>query len=160
MSRSVAEVTALAGRAALGSGALPAQAQAFGSAAAMHMLNGRDAEALRSALALLPAGPIRDIPLRLLDAQATPEVPVAIAWASLGTLVESYADGLSYLLVIDPEASTITACTGCSHVPSAGRITGYDALLADLEALAARTYVPESEASRAQGAGALTPETD
>jgi hypothetical protein len=168
MSWSVTEIAALAAKAARGAGAPPAQAARFGQAAARHLAVCRDSRSLTQALEALPSGPIMLLPV-VLDAA------VAQAWDGSGQVVSlpaGMADDLveSYLAVLPFEASLQRSDSGRVSVRLevacplgggiCGRIKAEDAFIEDLARLAARTFVPETDASRSRGAGAGLDDND
>ncbi|QJF50511.1 hypothetical protein [Roseobacter ponti] len=164
MTWSVAEITALASKAARGAGAPAWQAARFGQAAALHLRYGRPATELDAALSELPGGPAMDLPLAL-DAALAAAAPEAVVMSDAPPgLLQSYVDAL-------PCRATATA--GEAGVwqlrtepgtprerPVPGRISCADALIAQMTALAEKTYVPETDASRAAGAGAGLTDND
>ena len=160
------ELAALAGKAARGAGAPPAQAADFGRAALRHLAAGRDVAGLRDALASLPDGPILSVPLMLARAlecagSGRPPDPVrAQDWSDLATsylealpfLARATAAGQSILIEIDPKHPGATAPVARIDLP--------DDFASALQALAARTFVPETAASRLAGAGAGLTDND
>lgn len=154
---SKAEIEALAGKAARGAGAPPAQAARFGVAAAHHLVSGRDAESLERALADATNGPILAYPLAL-DAVLADGGCGALDDVGETPLLLSYIEVLPFAARLTSDGSGslwLEVDLACPRktLPIA-RITGCDALVAQMQALAARTLVPESEQSRAAGAGA------
>ncbi|WP_299963293.1 hypothetical protein [uncultured Roseobacter sp.] len=161
MSWSRAEVQALATRAARGAGAPAAQAVHFGRAAALHLARGRPASEVSQALAALPEGPVLRLPLalqRLRRAGGGDEIDTG----GLPDLARSYVETLGMPLTIrevSPDA-LIVSPTKTAPLPDPGRITGCEALIAEMTELAAHTLVPESDVSRQAGAGAGVTDTD
>lgn len=168
MNWSVTEIAALAAKAARGAGAPPAQAARFGQATACHLAARRDARSVTQALEALPSGPIMMLPV-VLDAA------MAQAWDGSGgvlSLPGGMADDLveSYLAALPCEARLHCSETGRLSVTLditrlrgagiCGRIDAEDAFIEDLARLAARTFVPETEASRTGGAGAGLDDND
>ncbi|MGP6088246.1 DUF3726 domain-containing protein [Antarctobacter jejuensis] len=166
MSYSANEITALAQKAARGAGFPPGQAELFGRAAARHLGTGGAPEALTDALANPQDSPILRLPLMLDDIpralKATgPDICLTLQPGDEG-LAESYAQ----LLPVAYDSCTVRMVEGLPRIaltqapdgtaPAAlpPRIPASDPLVAALTALAARTYVPASEASRSAGAGA------
>ncbi len=152
----------LATKAARGAGSPPAQAAQFGSAAVVHLAQGRDVSALNAALATLPDGPIIALPLaltRIAEGQAEGIATGVLGHANLG-LAQSYVQAL-------PCASALTA-DGTVHLdlnrpaPRAmvQRIDLPQDVYVDWAALAAELLVPESDASRLSGAGAGLTDND
>ncbi len=166
MSWSAAEVLALATKAARGGGAPPAQAARFGQVAALHLMAGRDPALLQAALEALPGGPILDLALAVDRAvsEAARGRPGRLTVVPRNALLDSYIDALPYAARIEQGAAEGLVLQVDVNQPRARaiprRIEGCATLLARMEALAARTYVPESEASRAKGAGAGLTDND
>ncbi|WP_299862298.1 hypothetical protein [uncultured Roseobacter sp.] len=168
MSWSRAEVLALATKAARGAGAPPAQAAHFGRAAAIHLGQRRDAAALGQALDALPAGAIMRMPLQLqellLAARSTAQHRLEIPTGGQPSLLRSYLETLPHVseVVAAQEDSLEVTVDTTTLAPSLrlGRVEGCAALLAQMTALAARTFVPDSETSRRAGAGAGTSDND
>ena len=173
MSFSATEVMALAQKAARGAGFPPAQAEAFGRAAVIHLGADRPGDALRAALADPKDSPILRLPLLMDDvfraAASLPE-PIelslqtgdeALAPAYIRTLpirivsckVQPGTDGPARL-VIEADPSTPAK----PSLPP--RIALPDDLAAELSALAQKTYVPATEESRRKGAGAGLTDND
>ena len=155
MSFSMTELSALATKAARGAGAPAGQAARFGAAAARHMQAERDAEALVLALDALPYGPIIDLP-RVLDAALTKASPKI----ETEPLLESYLDVLPCVAAYNARTRRLEIDKDTPAPVHRGRIHGYADLISQMEALAARTYVPDSAASRAGGAGAGLTDND
>ncbi|GFE51466.1 hypothetical protein So717_32190 [Roseobacter cerasinus] len=164
MSWSRAEVSALAAKAARGAGAPAAQAALFGQAAALHLAQGRRAEALTEALDMLPEGPIGSLPLVL--QRALPEAAVGnvvdVDWDGDRELAQSYVDTLPVPCVVRTQGvdKLTLGFVGSERPLPLRRISGCDALIAQMTKLARRTFVPESAASRLSGAGAGLSDND
>lgn len=159
MSRSWNDVQSKATRAAMGAGVPPAQALAFGAMAARHLADGGDEGALGACLntpaqIVVLAGQIEE----LVEAASISQGPVQLApadkdrdllmsWArSLPCQCDAQSDdtGLAFTL----------ALTQPSRLARPDRVRVGDALWAAMDALAIQTYVPDSAASQAFGAGA------
>lgn len=159
---------ALAAKAARGAGAPPAQAGLFGTAAALHLGEGRAPEDLEHALAQLPGGAILRFPLELhrlgLEMAQTKRIDSVMDAQGAPALAQSYLETLPCdvtVRVLSPQ--TLKVVLDATHAMPArclGRIDGCDRLLARMTALAARTFVPESDASREAGAGAGLSDND
>ncbi|TMM55270.1 hypothetical protein [Sulfitobacter sabulilitoris] len=166
MSWSMTEWAALAAKAARGAGAPPAQAQAFGRAAAQHLAQGRAAEDLARALGALPGGPILSLPPALIAAQvdAGTGLQTTLAAPDGPALAQSYVEGLPWrVTVLRAEGGTLCfALDTGTPAPRAtpARLTPPPALVKRMEALAERTFVPETDASRQRGAGAGLTDSD
>ena len=166
MNASWNEVAALATKAACGAGAPPAQATSFGRACACHLAQKRPEDQITSALGQLPDGPVIDLPLALhamlaahQDGQARGKIP-AFEYAAL---LHSYLECL-------PVAARVQTRSDLAHVTldintPAPRIAVPRVILSrdlyfEMQTLAARTFVPETEASRLSGAGAGLTDND
>lgn len=166
MTWSMAEVSALATKAARGAGAPPAQAMRFGAVAAAHLSQGRDAGLLFAALDALPAGPILQC-AAVLDRGMSDAISTGqsiLKPVTHDALLDTYVQVL-------PCAARLEAQAGGQlvlHVDLARprnpamprRIEGCDTLLHHMEELAGRTYVPDSATSRTSGAGAGLSDND
>lgn len=168
MNWSRAEILALATKAARGAGAPPGQAAQFGQAAAQHLGRGRSADDLLRALEQLPSGPILQIPVEIsrvmISAEGRQSIDASVEVGAYAALFESYLESLpckTTIIARMPEAFHITLEPA---VPAPGgpldRITSCDLAIEKMTALAARTFVPESEASRLAGAGAGLTDND
>ena len=166
MTRSANEVMTLAAKAARGAGAPPAQAAEFGRAAVCHLIAGRDVADLWTALEALPKGPILTLPLAFarfaqgaVDGVASGTVP----GVSDVALAQSYADALPYANTSETGSEGLQLSLEISKPATRPKITRVDLpedLAAWMKTLAARTFVPESEASRLAGAGAGLSDND
>lgn len=158
MSWSRAEVQALATKAARGAGAPPAQAVLFGQAAALHLAQGRAADALAQALNALPDGPIMTFALSLHRLAGQAASADTMACDDLPELAQSYLETVPFGVAGHPGSPRLPDVTVNAHtrVPEVTRtrITGCDALIDQMIIYAAATYVPDSAASRRDGAGA------
>ncbi|AXI45677.1 hypothetical protein C1J03_06275 [Sulfitobacter sp. SK012] len=154
MIRSLNEVAALAGKAARGAGAPAAQATRFGQAAVQHLCAGRDPQALTRALAALPGGPILDLPLALMQQAEAQVVEGGFETKGWDTLARSYVAALPFAATLNEKNLLwIDLNTPAKRSPVA-RCDLPEDLCADWQALAAKTLVPETDASRLGGAGA------
>ncbi|KNG94101.1 hypothetical protein [Pseudaestuariivita atlantica] len=166
MSFSLNEVAALGTKAARGAGADPAVAAAFGAALVRHLCAGRAAEDIDGALDALPHGPalhgalICRLMRRYRETQGTVSAPAHVPQA----LARSYLDTLPA-----PPTATFRAVEEgevryelppLDPAPLPDRIEVPTALLTRLNRLAKETYVPNSDASRAAGAGAGLTDND
>ena len=165
MSWSANEVQALATKAARGAGAPAGQAAAFGRAAVCHLTGARAPDDLATALDALPEGPILAIPLALtaLVEQATGDVVTGVLPSECPALAQSYVDALPYVQTARGTANglevSLQLTTPAPRAPLR-RLNLPDTLAALMTELAARTFVPESEASRLAGAGAGLTDND
>ena len=166
VSRSWTEVQALATRAAAGAGVPAAQSLAFGAMLARHLADGGDEAPLHAAL----AAPDRILALaqrveEVLEAASISQRPVKTveADAAQRALLVSWLTGLPCRTAIEVKDDTVLAALDLaspSTCARADRLMVSAALNDDLGTLAARTYVPDSEASRTMGAGAGLMDTD
>ncbi len=166
MSRSAAEILALAGKAARGAGAPPAQAARFGEVAAVHLMAGRSAAALRAALDALPEGPVLDYPLAI-DAglvQADAGQAAVLTGLERTDLLQSYIEALPCVAALEETEAGVLCLRAEPHRPRAARpsrrITLAEEVVEEMTRLAALTFVPESEQSRSSGAGAGLTDND
>lgn len=166
MSRSWTEVQALATRAAAGAGVPAAQSQAFGAMLARHLADGGAEAPLQSAL----EAPDRIIALaqrveEVIEAASISPRPVKTIEpdSAQRALLVSWLAGLPCRTALDVNGDAVLAALDLA-APSArsrsDRLMVSAALNSDLGDLAARTYVPDSEASRIMGAGAGLMDTD
>ena len=166
VSWSVTEIAALAGKAARGAGAPPAQAARFGAVVAAHLANEKSAEDLMRALNALPSGEIVALPLALDAALASLATggPAVLELVSNTSLLESYVGQLPFAAHVsetpDGRVCLHADLTKPRAATAPGRVSGCDDLVARMETLAERTFVPETEASRAAGAGAGLSDND
>ncbi|QUJ75356.1 hypothetical protein KDD17_10170 [Sulfitobacter albidus] len=162
MSRSANEVMTLAAKAARGSGAPPAQAADFGQAAVLHLAAGRAETDLLQAMGLLPGGPIMAFPLELQKLSERARDGIArgeVDALGLPDLLKSYAEAMACAATF--AQGTLTVDLGTPQPRRAvTRMTPSEALLDDWAVLAARLLVPETESSRARGAGAGLTDND
>ena len=166
MTWSAAEIWALGTKAARGAGAPPAQAARFGQVAPHHLMTGRDATLLGAALDALPDGPVLSFPLavdRALIALAQ-EGEAVVQGVPFDALLQSYVDTLPFEVAVTQTGHDRLVLKGNLAVPRAAvtlkRIVGCDALIDQMQRLAARTFVPESHVSRRSGAGAGLTDND
>ena len=153
-------------KAARGAGAPPAQATAFGAAALCHLIAERETRALSDALDTLPLGPILSAPLaltRLLEAANGEVARKEITCNGFADLMISYLDAQPYETKWEISESILTATLFLKQPRKVGgtaRVTLPDDLVPKLRNLAAKTFVPESDASRLSGAGAGLTDND
>ena len=166
MKVSANEVLTLAGKAARGGGAPPAQAVAFGRAALCHLSAGRDPGDLSDALDALPKGAILEIPLafsRLIEAAEGDTAEGLLSVSAPPALLLSYAESQPFEVETEDEANglkvTLSLTTPNTPAPIA-RVELPDGMHAQLNDLAQKTLVPESAASRISGAGAGLTDND
>ena len=152
----------LAAKAARGAGAPPAQAAQFGAAAAAHLGEGRDIEALSAALGALPDGPIMTLPLVIarIAEQAQEGLATGVISVRDVPLAASYVAVLPYLAWLDTGGTLALDLSRPAKRGAVQRIDLPDAVFKEWSALAARLLVPESDASRLSGAGAGLSDND
>jgi hypothetical protein len=167
MSYSVNEIANLAQKAARGAGFPPAQADLFGRAAAQHLGAGGAPGDLTEALADPADSPILRLPLLLDDIQrvlplAGPDLILSLQPGDTG-LVKSYVCLLPLRLSAcevmqnadGPPRVSLSIAPGRRTTQSAPlRIEAPWSIVDMLNKLAAETYVPATDDSRAAGAGA------
>lgn len=161
MTRSINEVMVLAGKAARGAGAPPAQAAQFGAAAVVHLCAGHGVDALDDALAQLPEGPIITIPLAL--ARIAEQQVEGIAQGPLSgmepQLCQSYVSALPCVANFSEGKLSLNLNEPAPR-RAVARINLSDETYAAWSALASALLVPESDASRLSGAGAGLTDND
>ena len=172
MTLSANEVQSLAAKAAKGAGFPPGQAESFGRAAVLHLADGRDARALSAALKDPHDSPILRLALLGDDILAActamkgsaeltlnpDDAELALAYARL---VPVRLKDCELTLRDDQPRLRVDADLGTpcrAKLPP--RIDMPDALQAELQELARKTYVPATEASRRRGAGAGLTDND
>ena len=156
MQFSINEIEALLSKAARGGGAPAGQASAFGKAGALHIARGFDAADVQGALDALPGGPILSYPVQLTACLSQGGGAVECPKQDL---LRSYANGLPYA-VDETEAGFTIDTTRFEKVKLPARITVTSKMIDGWRALAALTYVPETEQSRVGGAGAGLTDND
>jgi hypothetical protein len=135
-SKSANEASMLLQKAARGAGFGVAQARDFGTAAALHLYTSRSEAELIDALND-PGGPIITLP------------------AMMDDLLDPTSNGFGVFIGL-----ALSYFQMATARPAIGRIFMSDAFNAYLSTLAAKTYVPASEASRLAGAGAGLTDND
>lgn len=157
MTRSWYEVQSLAEKAALGAGVPFSQAARFGVGAARHLSEGRNAESLKE---------LMDAPEQITNLALEVERAVEAASSGAGAyliktsdhlLAASLLQSLPCDVLVEPDGAGLSVQvlldTPQRRTRSA-RVEVPQDLWVMFEVYAARTYVPESDASRLQGAGA------
>jgi hypothetical protein len=160
---SVNEITNLAAKAARGAGAPQAQAEAFGRAAARHLAEGRDTDELAAALAALPGGIILEMPLALMRVAEDRLTQARIAAGALPDLACSYAQSQGFACAVRREGADLVLSPQYDQPPPVlrmARLSLPGPLVDEMQQLAARLLVPETEASRLRGAGAGLTDND
>jgi hypothetical protein len=160
------EVVALATSAARGGGAPPGQAAEFGRATLCHLSAGRGPDDLIHALNALPDGPVLEVPLamaRIMDDAKDDVAAGVMALAAPADLVDSYLDAQPFHVARAPGPDGL-AVTFSLQAPArlalAGRIALPDGLTGLMRDLSAKVLVPDTDASRARGAGAGLTDND
>lgn len=156
MQFSINEIEALLSKAARGGGAPAGQASTFGKAAALHLARGCDVDDVQIALRALPDGPIILCPVDLHAALANGGGAMP---CNGHELLCSYAMALPYL--VTQTDSGVTIDMHQYDKPKLPARLSIEAGVIDAwKALAALTYVPETEQSRQAGAGAGLTDND
>ena len=157
---------ALAAKAARGAGAPPAQAAEFGRAVVCHLIAARDVTEIWAALRALPKGPVLTFPLafsRLVEGAVGSLATGVVACKNARALAHSYADALPFAQTCDPVSGGLRLSVDLTKPATrtaVARVNLPQDLAAWMNELAARTFVPESEASRLAGAGAGLTDND
>lgn len=173
MSYSINEIQTLAQKAAMGAGFPCAQAETFGKAAVAHLIEGGAPEVLLGALSKPHDSPILRLHLLMDDVLRAVRAMGGDVSLSLhqedGALAKAYVRTLpirvSNVTIEDREDATsklhLSTEPG-SHVELEipARLTIPNDFGDTLRTLAARTYVPSSDASRLAGAGAGLTDND
>ncbi|KIN60227.1 hypothetical protein Z945_1195 [Sulfitobacter noctilucae] len=160
------EVVTLAAKAARGGGAPPAQATAFGKAALSHLGAGCAAEDIAAALDGLPDGPVLALPLRLatvLEKNSGEIVDHMISPGPFAALELSYCYAKRFAVTGKTQGTDIHVrmyINQPTKPPPMPRVAVPDELITKMQQLAAKTLVPESDASRISGAGAGLTDND
>ena len=156
---SFTEVEGVLTKAARGSGAGVAHAVRFAKAAALALASEEGAELVNVALADLPNGLIRDhamwIQRDLADA-----AEVTVIFPNGDALWVGYIDSLPYKSVETPTGEIAVYTDVFAKPVRPPRVFIRDEDMAKWQALAAKTYVPETEQSRLGGAGAGLTDND
>jgi hypothetical protein len=156
---SLNEVEVVLTKAARGCGADAAQAARFGRGAVMYLC-GDDATApIHAALAALPTGPIVDYAAKIQQdlAQATGN---SANFQGAEPLWIGYFTALPYKVTRVSQAEYTVHMDAFENAPKPARLTIDPEDMAKWQALAAKTYVPESAQSRLAGAGAGLTDND
>lgn len=166
MTYSANEVMTLAARAARGAGAAPDQAALFGRAALCHLIAGREPALLAAALAALPGGPIPTFPAlfeRLQESALGGDTRGRIPKHGPAALLTSFAEAQPFLTTLQEQQGAFFVTTDLQtpttrHCPARTLLPAE--LAQQMQTLAARLLVPESDASRRSGAGAGLTDND
>jgi hypothetical protein len=157
MNLSANQIVATTLKAARGAGFPMAQAECFAAATAQHLIQNRSEDDLSQALIHTDDSPILSLPA-LLD-----EVCVSgsqtLQNPNLPSLVQSYVETAAFEAQCIRAGQTILIKHLSDRTPVA-RVEMSPTLWAHLNKLAAKTYVPASEASRISGAGAGLSDND
>lgn len=158
---SVNEVQGLLSKAARGAGAPPAQAAAFGQAGVYHLACGGDTAVLSSALAQGLTGPIIDCPKQIQCTMSQSEsVTFIVSDDPADALLSAYLDALPFQATRRSDGAIEVTRTVFQRPDLPARLQVAEDVLAGWKALAARTFVPETEQSRRAGAGAGLTDND
>lgn len=160
------EVQALGVKAASGAGVPPAQALAFGAMLARHVADEGPQGAVEAAL----SDPDRIVALAhrvetIVEAASVTSKPVNATEEDAGTrsMLISWLAGLPCKSELDIAGASLRISLSLSEPSTRGRPERLHlnaSLTAQLNMLAAKTYVPDSDQSRAGGAGAGLMELD
>lgn len=162
MIRSANEVLVLAGKAARGAGAPPAQAAQFGAAAVLHLSAGRDIGVLDAALAVLPLGPIIALPLaltRIAEGQVE-GIAEGVIDPTYHALAQSYVAALPCVAALTVEGVVHLDLNRPAPRVTVERIDLPAQTYEDWSALAEALLVAENDGSRQSGAGAGLSDND
>jgi hypothetical protein len=161
MNLSANQIVATTLKAARGAGFPMAQAECFAAATAQHLIQNRSEDDLSQALIHTDDSPILSLPA-LLD-----EVCVSgsqtLQNPNLPSLVQSYVETAAFEAQCIRAGQTILIKHLSDRPPlitPVARVEMSPTLWAHLNKLAAKTYVPASEASRISGAGAGLSDND
>ena len=161
MNLSANQIIATTLKAARGAGFPMAQASQFATAAAQHLIEGRSQEDISQALIHMEASPIYTLPTTLDEVclNGSQSVPNAL----LPDLIASYVETAPFQAQCIRAGGTILIKHISDRPPTktvATRVEMSPTLWAHLNKLAAKTYVPASDASRLAGAGAGLTDND
>ncbi|WGW03686.1 hypothetical protein [Tropicibacter oceani] len=169
MTRSANEIMGLAQKAASGAGFPPEQAARFGQAAVAYLAAGQPPDALLTALRDPADSPLLRLPLLMDDVLRALSLTGPEVELTLHPGDEALATAYARLLPLRMTACTVVEADGeagqarlrvaadtdtPARLRFPPRIEAPQSLIEALGQLAARTYVPASEASRLAGAGA------
>ena len=155
------ELSATCQKAARGAGFPMAQTQSFATAALRHIGVERPEDEIAKALIHNDDSPILTLPV-LLD-HALIKGRATLQGGLTPDLALSYAETSPWKMQIIRAGRAIhLTCDGhrADRIPLPERLTISDTLWAHLQRLAAKTYVPATEASRLSGAGAGLSDND
>lgn len=164
--RSWTEIQALAVKAASGAQVPPAQALAFGAMCARHLADGGAETPLAQALAA-PDTIVElahSVETAIETASLSPRVvDIRVKEPGRRALTISWLASLPCQADITAQADRVQARLSLDQPSARGRparIAVSGTLFDQMQALAARTYVPDSDASRSSGAGAGLTDAD
>jgi hypothetical protein len=156
---SLNEVETLLTKAARGCGADASQAARFGQGAVMCLCAGGATDTIHAALAALPGGVVVEYAAKIQSGMMQP-VGNIVVFLGDDPLWNGYMSALPYRM----EWRSMTECAvylgTFEKTPKPVRLEIASGDLARWQALAARTFVPESEQSRLGGAGAGLTDND
>lgn len=156
---SLNEVEAVLIKAARGCGADAAQAARFGRGAVTHLCAQGETAQIHAALAALPGGVIVEYTARIQQGLSQ-SVGDTVFFAVDDPLWESYLAALPYRLTCVSQAEFAIHLDVFDKSPKPARLVIDPQDMAQWQALAAKTYVPESAQSRLAGAGAGLTDND
>lgn len=158
--RSVNEVQGLLTKAARGAGAQAAQAAQFGKAGTFHLAAQGQVRDLQAALAELPQGAIVDIPVIIQHHIECVESVAPSIDLTTFSLVAAYLAAHPFALcTLSPTTARLDP-KDISRPDLPARLDVEDATWEAWGILAQRIFVPETEQSRAAGAGAGLTDND
>ena len=156
MQYSANEIEVLLTKAARGIGVPAAQASAFGKAAAIHIARDGDVTDVQAALRDFPAGVILSYPSHLQNLLANGG---GVIPCGANDVLRSYALALPFLCR-ETDTDVTIDMSKFQKVKLPARVTVSANLVDEWRALAAQTFVPETEGSRLGGAGAGLTDND
>jgi len=160
MTLSGTEFSTLAKTAALGAGLPPFQASLFGEIALSHMLAGRDAKLLIAALEETEAGMVNALFALEIAARADPQQKILAPRSIPPDLLKSFVECRGLRIIERAGSDHAIVPADGAVLPPRGRVQENIALMSCLKALAEQTFVPDTQQSRALGAGAGSDDKD
>ena len=156
---SLNEVEALLTKAARGCGADAAQAARFGRGAVMHLCMEGETAPIHAALAALPLGVIVEYTARIQQGLSQ-AIGDTVLFPADDPLWTSYLTALPYRLSRASQAEYAIHLNVYEKAAQPARLQVSATDMGQWQALAAKTFVPESEQSRLAGAGAGLTDND
>lgn len=156
---SVTEVEMVLAKAARGNGAGVADAQRFAKAGAMCLCAGDGADLINEALVELPVGLIVEYATRI-QKRLSDTAEDSVIFPSGDPLWVGYIRSLPYKSEEGPKGEYTVSLGAFGKLSRPARLYIPDDTMTYWQALAAKTYVPETEQSRNAGAGAGLTDND